>query len=75
MTALDAIGILGSGGELEFLRGRYAALTGKDKFMALKAIGDAGDAESLRFVGEQATTPLYADEAGMRNLVDLYTGR
>jgi hypothetical protein len=75
MVALDAIGILGPQGQREFLESRFAVLDSKDKFMALKAIGDAGDEDSLQFVRKQAGSPLYEGEAGFQHLVDLYTGK
>jgi hypothetical protein len=74
-VALDAIGMLGPEKELAFLKERFASLKSLDKYMALKAIGDAGDAESLKFVSDQSSTKLYSDEAGMKYLVDLYGGK
>lgn len=76
-VAFDAIGMLGPEKELGFLKDRFVspALTGRDRYMALKAIGDAGDEESLKFVSYQTSHKDYDGEAGMRYLVDLYSGR
>ncbi|HET6440325.1 MAG TPA: HEAT repeat domain-containing protein, partial [Anaeromyxobacter sp.] len=74
-AALDAMGILGAKDELAFLKERYARLESLDRFMALKAIGDVGDDESLRFVADQASDRMYSSEEGMKFLVDLYSGK
>ncbi len=71
-VALDAMGILGAEPELAFLKARYGSLKGMDRYMALKAIGDAGDGA---FVAAQSKEPLYKDEAGFSYLVDLYSGK
>lgn len=71
-VALDAIGILGAQGEIPFLKEKYASLKGMDRFMALKAIGDAGD---TAFVSSQTSDKDYSGEAGMRYLVDLYSAK
>lgn len=73
--SFSAIGMLGPERELAFLKERYAALRSMDKYMALAAIGDAGDADSLAFVKSQMGDPLYHDEPGMQYVVDLYSGR
>lgn len=76
-VAFDAIGILGPEKEVGFLKDRFASssLGRQDRYMALKAVGDAGDAESLKFVGYQTSHKDYEDEAGLKYLVDLYAGR
>jgi len=73
--AFSAIGMLGPEKELAFLKERYAALKSMDKYMALSAIGDAGDSDSLAFVKGQSTNKLYSDEPGMQYVVDLYSGK
>jgi hypothetical protein len=74
-VALDGIGMLGPEREMAFLKEKYASLKGMDKFMALKAIGDAGDGASLKFVSDQSSAPDYSGEPGFRHLVDLYSGK
>ncbi len=74
-VALDAIGMLGPENELPFLKERYAALEGRDKYMALKAIGDAGDPASLDFLVSQRAAPIYKAELAVRTLIELYLNR
>lgn len=74
-VALDALGMLGPENELPFLKERYAALEGRDKYMALKAIGDAGDPSSLDFLVSQRAAPIYKAELAVRTLVELYVNR
>ena len=74
-VALDAMGMLGPEKEIAFLKERYATLKAMDRFMALKAIGDAGDEESLKFVSSQTSSKDYSGEAGFQYLVDLYGGK
>jgi len=79
-VAYDAIGMLGPERELPFLEGRFGSRTleTRELVMALKAIGDAGDAgdtEAADLVRLQTSHEDYDDEAGLRYLVDLYSGR
>jgi hypothetical protein len=73
--ALSAIGMVGTPAEVSFLKERYSALGGMDKFMALKAIGDVGGAPGAEFVRAAAKDPAYEKEAGMKSVVDLYSDK
>jgi hypothetical protein len=72
--ALSAIGMLDPAAEIDFLKDRYAKYTDMDKFMALKAIGDAEDKPAIDFVKSQRTNPLFEKEAGFKYCVTLYGG-
>ncbi len=67
--------MLGSDAELPFLKERFAALKAMDRFMALKAIADAGTPEAASFVAAQKSHKDYSGEAGFQHLVDLYGGK
>jgi len=71
--ALSAIGTLGAGGQLEFLKQRYAACGFNDRYMAVKAIGDIGTPEALQFIQALKKENAYAKESGLKYCVDLYT--
>lgn len=71
--AVDAIGMLGPGPEFDFLKQIFAAGTYNDRYMAIKAIGDIGTPEALKFILDLKSNPSYQGEIGFRTAVDLYS--
>jgi hypothetical protein len=71
--ALDAIGMLGPGQEMDFLRRDALSGSYNDRYMAIKAIGDIGTPEALLFIKEMKQNSSYQGEGGFRTVVDLYS--
>lgn len=72
--ALSSIGTLGVEDQLEFLKQRYNGAMGSfnDRYMAVKAIGDLGTIEALKFINAIKKDSAYIKEAGLKYCVDLY---
>jgi hypothetical protein len=70
--AVDAIGMLGPAPEFDFLKQVFTVGTYNDRYMAIKAIGDIGTPESLKFIQNLKVYPSYQGEGGFRTVVDLY---
>lgn len=71
--ALDSIGILGPGPEMDFLRRNVFNGSYNDRYMAIKAIGDIGTPEAVQFIRELKQNSSYQGEGGFRTVVDLYS--
>jgi hypothetical protein len=69
---LSAIGILGIEEQLDFLKQQYNAGGYNARYMAVKAIGDIGTPEALKFIQEIKTADIYEKEGGLKSSVDLY---
>lgn len=73
-AALSSMGTLGAQNELGFLKEKYRQYNDREKFMALKSIGDIGSPESVEFMKQVKMSPEYKDDKEIKSCVDLFLG-
>ena len=70
--ALSAMGVLGAGGQIEFLMQKYKTGSFNDRYMAAKAIGDVGTQKAIAILYNMKKDPAYINEQGLKQCLDLY---